>query len=123
MPPRIFLLAFAVCAFHCANSNQLTDADLAKLDRRLRPVVLGTGNPGDGCGAALRADGATVYSVLIRGRADELRAHDIPLVGTVGEISTAVLTLEELKSAARLPSVRSLDCGSTNTINSPSKLH
>ncbi len=121
MLPRLFPLAFAVVALHCVHSNQLTDTELAKLDVRLRPAMLGTGNPGDGCGSSLRPDGTTVYSVLIRGRADELRAHDIPLMGTVGEISTAVLTLDEIKNAARLPSVRSVDCGSTNTLQSPSK--
>ncbi len=124
MPLRIFLLlALGASALRCASGDALTANDLAKLDVRLKPVVLGTGDAGEGCGASLRADGTTVYSVLIRGNADELRAHGVPLVGTVGDVCTAVLTLEQMRDALHLPSVRSLDCGSTNTINSPSKLH
>lgn len=116
---RVILLTSAMLSMRCASADRLSSLDLAKLDVRLRPLVLGSGGAGGGCMTSFRADGTLLYTVLIRGSAEDLRAHAIPLIGTMGDISTAALTAEQLVEVARVSSVRSLECGSMNTIGAP----
>lgn len=116
---RVILLTSAMLTMQCASADRLSSGDMAKLDVRLRPLVLGTGGAGGGCMTSFRADGTLLYTVLIRGSAEDLRARAIPLIGTMGDVSTAALTVEQLVEAARVSTVRSLECGSINTIGAP----
>ena len=120
MPLRFLLLALGAIAMQCGSGRDLTPQELAKFDMKLRPLVEGTGTPGTDCQTSVRSDGVTLYRVILRGNADDLRAKGIPLVSALGDVCTASLTFDQLCDAARIPSVRSVECGSTNTIQTPS---
>ena len=92
----------------------------AGIDGSPMPSFEGTGTPGTDCQTSVRSDGVTLYRVILRGNADDLRAKGIPLVSALGDVCTASLTFDQLCDAARIPSVRSVECGSTNTIQTPS---
>ena len=103
----------------CGSGRDLTPQELAKFDIKLRPLVEGTGAPGTDCQTTVSSDGLTLYRVILRGSADTLRARGIPLVSALGDVCTASLSVDQLRDAARIPSVRSVECGSTNTIQNP----
>ncbi len=103
----------------CGSGRDLTPPELAKFDMKLRPLVDGSGSPGTDCQTTVRSDGVPVYRVILRGNADDLRAKGISLESSLGDVCTASLTLDQLRDAARIPSVRSVECGSVNTIQNP----
>ncbi len=119
MPFRFLFLALGAFAMQCGSGRDLAPNELAKFDMKLRPLVEGTGAPGSECDSTVGADGITAYRVILRGNADDLRARGIPLVSSLGDVCTASLTVDQLREAARVPSVRSLECGSVNTIQNP----
>jgi hypothetical protein len=64
--------------------------------------------------SSVRPDGTREYAVVIRGGSvDELRKEGIPAIAGIGAVATARVTLEELKSLARISSVRSVETAKT----------
>ncbi len=100
----------------CGSGRDLTPDELAKFDLKLRPVIEGKGPSGAECQTTVGPGGVTLYRVILRGNADDLRAKGIPLVSALGDVCTASLTADQLRDAARIPSLRFVECGSTNTI-------
>jgi hypothetical protein len=119
MIPRVLLLVLAALTLQCAAGRELSPAEIAKVDIRLRPVVLGSGPAPAECEKSTDADGVRAYRVIVRGNPVDIRAGGIPLVSTLGDVCTAVLTVDQLREAAHMPAVRSLDCGSTNALQGP----
>jgi hypothetical protein len=110
------VLALGMCALHCAPSRQLTSAELAKIDPYLLPVLTGGSVTSETCVTHQRADGVTTYNVIIRGSVDDVRNAGITVNSAIGDVITANLTADELRRVAMIATVRSISCGSTNTI-------
>jgi len=104
------LLLFPLLA-GCAASHDLTPEQHAKLDARLQVLLAkGAGMVPDDMDSSVRPDGTREYAVVIHGgSAGELRAAGVPVAGGIGAISTARVSLEELKSLARITTVRSIE--------------
>jgi hypothetical protein len=113
--PFLMTLVMIVIFACCSHSGALTQAELAKIDPRLRPALEGKPLEGDRCTTVTTRDGRQAYLVLIRGDAGQLREAGIHPGSVVGETVTAVLTADQIRAAARLSSVSSIRCGGTAT--------
>jgi hypothetical protein len=108
----LFLLFLA----GCSASRDLTPDQLTKLDARLQMLLSGGASQPSlsELESSLRPDGAREYAVVIRGGSvEELRKEGIPAMGGIGAVATARVTLEELRSLARISSVRSVETAKT----------
>ncbi len=110
--PLILCFIALVCP-----SSELTETEARKIDPRLKPLLEGQSPPGNECVRQQLPDGTQGYRVILRGDADELRKEGIQVNAPVGDIMTATLSRDDIIKAAKLPSVRSIECGSTNTIH------
>lgn len=115
-PPirSIFLGVFCVLLIGtngCASSETaLTSAQRQKLDPALQRLLRGGARSIDRYETHERTDGATVYSVILRSdRPEALRDAGLPLNSVRDDIITARLTINQLKEAARLEAVRSIE--------------
>lgn len=107
---RLLLLALFFAG--CTTTRDLTPGELTKLDARLQSLLAADTRtaPGD-VDTSLRPDGEREYGVIIRGgTSEELRKAGIPVAGGIGDILTARVTVEELKTLARIGAVRSIEC-------------
>jgi hypothetical protein len=108
----LFLLFLA----GCSASRDLTPDQLSKLDARLQMLLSGAASQPalSELDSSVRPDGVRVYAVVIRGgTVEELRKEGIPATGGIGAVATARVTIEELKSLARISSVRSVETAKT----------
>lgn len=104
------LFAFVVAAAGCEGSKQsLTDQQLGKLDPALRSL-LQEGDSGRRLSSTTRSDGTVAYAVFIRATdAEQVREAGIPVNSTSGKILTARLSTKEIRKAARLDAVTSIE--------------
>ena len=99
----------------CSASHDLTPEQKSKLDARLQ-ILIGSDARSlpDGLDTTNRPDGTREYAVIIRGgKAEEIKAAGIRVAGVVGELVTARVTIEELRTLARLQGVRSIEASGT----------
>ncbi len=80
------------------------------LDPALQRLLRGEARGMDRYRTSTRDDGTTVYSVLLRSNNPEaLRDAGLPLNSVQGDIVTARLSLEQLRTAARLEAVQRIE--------------
>lgn len=91
----------------CGGSKPaLTEAQMEKLAPALQRVVNDEAPAGMPLRTETRADGATVYPVMLRiTNVDAVRQAGIPLNSVQGRVATARLSASELRRAARLDAV------------------
>jgi len=110
--PAILLLVF--CA-SCCGSRELTSVERAKLTPGLIALLTEESVPDELYDTSLGADGTKEYGVIIRASdVQELRNHGIKVQSAIGEIVTARVSKEQLRSLLSLTSVKSVDQGSIN---------
>jgi hypothetical protein len=114
MMKQLLLLCIAAGAFGCGSSAELTPDQLSKIDAHLQPVLQGGIPTRDGCTASVDEVGITRYRVIIRGNADDIRDAGISVETMLGDILTANVGVEQIRSLAKLASVKSIECGSKN---------
>jgi hypothetical protein len=77
--------------------------------------VLSGGVPSsENCATSTDDNGTIMMTVIIRGNADDVKAAGIHLRSALGDVLTASITVSQLWKLARIPSVRTVECGSTN---------
>lgn len=103
------LLLAAVVSIHCHSSSELSQSEQQKLDPALQRLIAGEPLPIDRYATSSRGD-TTVYSVLITTNdVEQLRAADLPVGSVTGDVVTARLTVDEIRRATSLSSVRSIE--------------
>lgn len=110
------LLAFAV--FSCGGPPTLTDQERAKLDPNLHALLTGGSVSTDRYDMTVRSDGTREYGIIIRTTSvDSLRAAGIRIQSVFGDVITARVSVDELRTIVRLPSVRAVQSGGKNTLH------
>jgi hypothetical protein len=110
--PAVLLMFF--CA-SCCGPSELTSLERAKLTPGLIALLSEETVPDELFDTSVGADGTKEYGVIIRASdAQELRDHGIKVQSVIGEIITARVSREQLRSLLSLKSVRSVDQGSVN---------
>jgi len=108
----IFSSLFAGCA---ATETRLTPLEQEKLDPALQRLVTGT--------AVIRADydlapgapGEERYGVIVRtDNAEELRSAGYAVTSSFGDVAVVRVTIPQIRSLVRLPSVKNVSNGSKN---------
>jgi hypothetical protein len=99
----------------CASASELTQAERQKIDPPLLKLLSGSGVEDSKIESRLRSDGVKEYEVIIRAKTtEELKSAGIKIQSAIGDVITARLTIQELRSILKLPSVRSVESGSQN---------
>ena len=89
-----------------------------KLDPALSKLLAGMGVDEKEFDVDTRADGVKEYEVIIHAsKPDELQAAGIHLLSSFGTVSTARVTLPELRKVLGMPSVLSVQNGSKNYLH------
>jgi hypothetical protein len=107
---RVCVLLLAVVVAACGGSEQaLTKGELEKLDPALRRLVQGS-TPQGAIPSTTRPDGTVAYAAFIRATdAERVREAGLPINSVSGNILTAWLSTSELRKAARLEVVTSIE--------------
>lgn len=95
----------------CQSSLELTEAEKAKFDARLQPLISGKAEIVESdYDITLSQDGKKLYAIVVRGSsADDIRKLGITVNSVLGEIITVRCTVEEMKKIAKLSSVKALE--------------
>lgn len=103
------LLPIALAA--CQSSLELTEAEKAKFDARLQPLISGKADIVESdYDVSTNKDGKKIYGIIVRGSsAEDIRKLGIAVNSTLGEIITTRCTIEEMKKIAKLPSVKAIE--------------
>lgn len=113
--PAILLLFFVAS---CCGSRELSSSERAKLTPGLLALLTEESAPDELYDVSMRADGTKEYGIIIRStNPDELRAQGIKAQSAIGDVVTARVSKEQLRSLLSLPSVRSVDQGSKNQLH------
>jgi hypothetical protein len=101
--------------FACASAPELTQEERLKIDPSIMKLLSGSDVDESKYESSLRADGVKEYEVIIRAKTtEELKSAGIKIQSAIGDVITARLTMQELRSILKLPSVRSVENGSRN---------
>jgi len=74
--------------------------------------------PADRYDMTRRPDGTREYGIIIRTTSvDSLRAAGIRIQSVFGDVITARVSVDELRTIVRLPSVRAVQSGGKNTLH------
>jgi hypothetical protein len=115
---RLSAVLLLLCCASCCGSRELSPAERSKLTPGLLALLTDETAPDGLFDSSVRTDGTKEYSVIIRSTsADELRSKGIRVQSVIGDIVTAQVSKEELRSLLSLASVRSVDQGSRNQPN------
>ncbi|MGM0705483.1 MAG: hypothetical protein ACQETP_06150 [Bacteroidota bacterium] len=88
----------------------MTEAQMEKLAPALQCIVNDEAPAGRPLRTETRADGVTVYPVILRVTdADAVRQAGIPLNSVQGRVATARLSASELRQAAQLDTVKRIN--------------
>jgi hypothetical protein len=99
----------------CRGSRELSSVELSKLTPGLQALLTEERVPDELYDTSIAPDGTKEYGVIVRsGNADELRAAGIKVQSVIGDIITARVSKEQLRTLVALPSVKSIDQGNTN---------
>ncbi|PEN11470.1 hypothetical protein CRI94_15675 [Longibacter salinarum] len=112
----LIVLSLLLCASACGNGASLTDDEMSKLAPPLQQLVQGE-DPSSlpGLDTSTR-EGETVYAVMLRvSDAEAVREAGIPLNSVMGSVATARLTIEQIKTSARLSSVSRVEPSGRST--------
>jgi hypothetical protein len=111
----IILLLFVAS---CCGSRELSSLERAKLTPGLLALLTEESAPDDLYDVSTGSDGTKEYGVIIRStNPGELRAQGIKVQSVIGDVITARVSKEQLRSLLSLPSVRSVDQGSMNQLH------
>jgi len=118
MPAYACSIFLALLVLSCGGPMALTDAERAKLDPGLQALLTeGTGTD-SGYDVTIRPDGTREYGVIVRTTdAEQLRAAGIRVQSVLGDVVTVRVTVDELRTVARLPSVRAVHNSGKNTLH------
>jgi hypothetical protein len=112
---RIAAILLLVLFISCCGSKEMTSAEREKLTPGLQALVAEESVPDELFDTNVTADGTKEYGVIIRStNAEELRSHGIKVQSVIGDIITARVSKEQLRSLVALPSVRSVEQGNRN---------
>jgi hypothetical protein len=113
--PAILLLVFATS---CCGSRELSSAEKAKLTPGLQALLTEQSLPDELYDVTVGADGTKEYGVIIRSNSpDEIRAQGIKVQSAFGDVVTARVSKDQLRTLLSLPSVRSVDEGGKNQLH------
>jgi len=113
--PAILLLFFVAS---CCGSRELNSSERAKLTPGLLALLTEESAPDELFDVSERADGTKEYGIIIRStNPDELRAQGIKVQSAIGDVITARVSKEQLRSLLSLPSVRSVNQGNKNQLD------
>jgi hypothetical protein len=113
----VFLLLFVVVA-SCCGSRELSSAERAKLTPGLLALLTEETVPDELYDVTIRPDGTKEYGIIIRStEPDDLRAQGIGVQSVIGDVITARVSREQLRSLLSIPSIRSVDQGSKNHLH------
>lgn len=91
----------------CSSPMHLTESERMKLDPALMKLLEGEAVNDSDYDVNVRSDGVKEYSVIIRSNnVDDLKSAGIRVGSTVSDIITARVTVQELRKALGIPSVR-----------------
>jgi hypothetical protein len=114
--PSLMLLAFVVVS--CGGPQALTEAERAKLDPGLQTLLAEGTGPESRYDVTTRPDGKVEYGVIVRtADAEQLRAAGIRVQSVLGDVVTVRVTVDELRTVARLPAVRAVQDSGKNTLH------
>ena len=108
----VFLAAFSGCG---SSVPALTPDEQLKLDPALQRLIVAASSGAAEDAAAPKPDNDGRYSVVARvSSPDELKKAGYEVSSVFGDIAVVHVTLEQVRSLAALPDVKSLGIGSLN---------
>jgi hypothetical protein len=103
---------FAGCA---TTGPALTSLEQEKLDPALQRLVLGSSESRTGYDIKPGPSGEDVYGVIVRtDNVDEIRSAGYTVTSSFGTTAVVRVTLPQLRSLVKLPSVKNVTNGSVN---------
>lgn len=100
---------FGVLMLRCSGSDEFTSEQKRKVAPPLQQVVF-QGGANTSLQTTSRSDGSVAYHVLVRTDDTEaLREEGLPVNSVSGGVVTARWTVEEIRTAAQLESVRTIE--------------
>jgi hypothetical protein len=111
------LAVLALLSIQCSSPKPLSDAEKAKLDSHLIQLFSGKQMNENLVTETLRDDGSIEYAVIVRSEhPEEIKALGIEVSSVFGDVIVVHATIDELRKILLLPSVRSMQAGSRNSI-------
>lgn len=102
----------------CSSTTELTEVERQKLDPPLQRLLMGERVVESEYDIRTRPDGTREYAVIVRSKnVEELKAAGIRLSSAFGDVVTVRVTFDELRTLVSLPSVRSVEAGSKNSLH------
>ena len=115
---KIILLTLVLILSACTSGAQLSRAEQEKLDPALQKLLLEDPLPEKNYSISVTADGQKLYGVIITStNPDDLEKTGIVPNTISGEIVTARITIEEMKKAVLLESVKMIKNSSKSFSN------
>ncbi len=115
MVVRCLIIIAAFILSSCSQSVKLTPDESSKIDIRLLPVLEGGEDLAGGCVVRIMGDGTKHYQVIVRGSADDVQNAGFKPESIAGDVITLWASADELRLLAKIPTVRSVSCGSHST--------
>lgn len=104
------ILVFSFVAVGCRSEMELTSEEKAKLDPGVQKIL--AGDESAMVDRTVRPDGTMEYGLVVRGSSpDDLKAAGINVVSAFGDVMTVRITRSQIKTLARISSVRSVETG------------
>jgi hypothetical protein len=102
----------------CSSTTELTDVERQKLDLPLQRLLMGERIAESEYDIGTRPDGTKEYAVIVRSKnVEELKAAGIRVSSAFSDVVTVRVTFDELRTLVSLPSVRSVEAGSKNSLH------
>jgi hypothetical protein len=115
---RVSALLLSLFMISCSASRDLNPEERAKLSPGLIALLTEDSVPDELYDVTHRPDGSKEYGVIIRSTQPEvLRAHGIAVQSAIGDVITARVTRDQMRSLLALPSVRSVEQGTKNQLH------
>lgn len=115
---KLILLTMVLIISACTSGAQLSRAEQEKLDPSLQKLLLGDPLPESNYSISETANGQKLYGVIITStNPDDLEKAGVVPNTVSGEIVTARITVEEMKKAVLLDSVKNIKNSSKSFSN------
>lgn len=115
---RLTMMLCFIFIIGCVHSEKLSESEMNKLDSAIKSIIGTDGKKYDSrCDTLTDEHGKIKFGVIIKSSDFKvIKQSGIVLNSTIGEISTSFLSIEEIKTIAKLESVTSIKCGTKNTL-------
>jgi hypothetical protein len=109
----------SVLTLHCSPTKSLSEAEKAKLDLPLMYLLTGKPVEENRLDILTRSDGTKEYAIIIRSdHSEEIKEMGIAISSVFGDVIVARATIKEIRKIVSLSSVRAIEVGSKNIIQS-----